>query len=286
MKDGLTFEIWDVFTDRPFAGNPLAIVDTDGDLSTAQMQAIARQFNLSETIFLMPPRDAANTARARIFFPVGEIPFAGHPTIGAALCLAERSGAGRIVLEEEAGLVPVTIADGQAQFTAPVLPVPQGGPIDPTLCARALGIADDLIGPDRPGAFAGGPAFVYVPVHNRAALSAAAPREPEWSSLMEVAGVDSALVYDPDLNARMFSPTGGIPEDPATGSACAILAGQMLANGRLPEGLTRRTILQGEDMGRPSRIGFEAEVADGKLVAVRISGTAVPVASGRIRIPG
>ena len=117
----LTFHIWDVFTDRPFAGNPLAIVEDAGMLSDAQMRIIARQFNLSETIFLMPPRDPANTARAHIFFPTAEIPFAGHPTIGAALFLAQ-DGSNHLTLEEEAGPVPVHIEDGVARLTAPVLP--------------------------------------------------------------------------------------------------------------------------------------------------------------------
>ncbi|MFO6464435.1 PhzF family phenazine biosynthesis protein [Jannaschia sp. KMU-145] len=285
MPDTLPFQIWDVFTDTPFTGNPLAIVESDGSLSTAQMQTLARQFNLSETIVLMPPRDPAHTARARIFFPTAEIPFAGHPTIGAALYRAARDGLEAVTLEEEAGLVPVTITEGTAQFTAPVLPAPHGGPIDPDLCAAALGLDPDRIGPHAPGVFAGGPAFLYVPVRDRTALAAAGPQEPAWSSLMEACGVDSAWLYDPDLNARMFSPTAGIPEDPATGSASAILAAQLLANGALSEGTTRHTIRQGADMGRPSEIGFEADVVEGAITAVRIAGRAVPVAEGRIRIP-
>jgi trans-2,3-dihydro-3-hydroxyanthranilate isomerase len=285
MQTDLPFQVWDVFTDTPFAGNPLAIVETDGDLSAAQMRRLARQFNLSETIFLMPPRDRANTARARIFFPTAEIPFAGHPTVGAALFLAGRHGLEQVVLEEEAGLVPVTIDGEMAQFTAPLLPRAHGGPVDPALCAEAVGLAPGDIGPHRPGAFEGGPAFVYLPVRSRAALSAARPSEPGWSRLMAVCGVDAAWLYDPDLNARMFSPGAGIPEDPATGSAAAILAAQLLANGALPNGTTRRTVIQGEDMGRRSVIGFEADVADGALAAIRVAGRAVPVAEGRIRIP-
>ncbi|TFL19843.1 PhzF family phenazine biosynthesis protein [Jannaschia formosa] len=281
----LPFQVWDVFTDTPFAGNPLAIVETDGNLTTAQMQVLARQFNLSETIFLMPPRDPAHTARARIFFPTAEIPFAGHPTVGAALFLAKRHGLARVVLEEEAGRVPVTVTDGAAQFTAPVLPAPHGGPLDPTLCAEALGLPPEAIGPHRPGAFTGGPAFAYIPVRDRAALAAARPREPGWSALMKAAEADSAWLYDPALNARMFAPTAGIPEDPATGSASAILAAQLLANGALPEGTTRLAIVQGQDMGRRSEIGFEADVSGGRITAVRISGRAVPVSEGRIRIP-
>ncbi|MGB3555149.1 MAG: PhzF family phenazine biosynthesis protein [Jannaschia sp.] len=284
MTDTLPFHVWDVFTDTPFTGNPLAIVETDGSLMSAQMQIIARQFNLSETIFLMPPRDSANTARARIFFPTAEIPFAGHPTIGAALFLARRNGHRDIVLEEEAGNVPVSIADGTATFTTPVLPKRHGGVLEAELCAAALGLKPSDIGPHWPGAFAGGPAFAYIPVRDRATLSRAGPQEPAWSRLMAAADVDSAWLYDPDFNARMFSPTAGIPEDPATGSACAILAAQLLANGALTDGKTRLSIRQGEDMGRLSRIGFEAEVAGNAIRAIRILGQAVPVAEGRIRI--
>ncbi|SFJ05110.1 PhzF family phenazine biosynthesis protein [Jannaschia pohangensis] len=282
----LTFHVWDVFTDRPFAGNPLAIVEGADDLSDGQMLTLARQFNLSETIFLMAPRNAAHTARARIFFPTAEISFAGHPTSGAALFLAAQHGLTDITLEEEAGLVPVRVTDGTAQFTAPVIPHPHGGTLDPDLCARAIGLTSSGLGPHRPGAFAGGPAFVYLPVRDRKTLARARPVEPHWSDLMQSANVDSAWVYDPDLNARMFSPTAGIPEDPATGSASAILAAQLLANAALPEGTTTLTLHQGEDMGRPSTIWFEADVAGGRIKAVRIAGQAVPVAMGKIRIPG
>ncbi|MEM7488223.1 MAG: PhzF family phenazine biosynthesis protein [Pseudomonadota bacterium] len=284
--DTLPFQVWDVFTDAPFTGNPLAIVEDAGALTTAQMQIIARQFNLSETIFLMPPRDPSNTARARIFFPTAEIPFAGHPTVGAALFLAHRDGLDDVRLEEEAGLIAVRVRDGQAQFAAPVPPAPHGDPVTADLCARAVGLAEADIGPHDPGAFAGGPAFVYIPLRSRDALRRAKPTEPGWSALMDVAQVDAGFLYDPDLNARMFSPTAGIPEDPATGSACAILAAQLLANGALSEGTTTREIAQGHDMGRPSRIGFEADVAGGTLTEVRIAGRAVPVSEGRIRIPG
>ena len=279
------FGTWDVFTDTPFTGNPLAIVDSDGTLTTAQMQVIAREFNLSETIFLMPPVDPSNTARARIFFPTSEIPFAGHPTIGAALFLASRSGASRIVLEEEAGLVPVTITGNRAQFTAPVVPMPLGQKVDPVLCANALGLPRNEIGPHAPQVHCGGPAFLFVPVIDRNALARAQPREPVWTALMETCDVDSAWLYDPDLNARMFSPTAGIPEDPATGSASAILASQLLANGEIGNGTAHRTIRQGEDMGRPSTIFFEVDVDGDVIHGVRIAGDAVPIGSGTIRIP-
>ena len=290
----LEFHVYDVFTDRPFSGNPLAIVTGADDLSTAQMQVIARQFNLSETIFVMAPRDAANTARVRIFFPTAEIPFAGHPTIGCALHLAAGQD-GQILLEEEAGLVPVEIRGGQAEFTAPKLPVSHGGTVgaegvDTGLIARALDLPDAAIGFDghRPGAWQGGPAFLFVPVANLDALAAARPIEPHWSQVTTQAQVDSAYLYTSEADgyrARMFSPMAGIPEDPATGSASAILAAQLLASGALADGENRIGLRQGIEMGRPSRIGLTAIVARGELREIRVSGTAVPVAEGRIRIP-
>lgn len=290
----LEFHVYDVFTDRPFSGNPLAVVTGADDLSAAQMQVIARQFNLSETIFVMAPRDPANTARVRIFFPTAEIPFAGHPTIGCALHLADGRD-GQILLEEEAGLVPVKIRGGQAEFIAPRLPVPHGGAVgaeglDAGLIARALDLADAAIGFDghRPAAWQGGPAFLFVPVADLAALAAARPIEPYWSGAMAQAQVDSAYLYTGEgdgYRARMFSPTAGIPEDPATGSASAILAAQLLASGALADGENRINLRQGVEMGRPSRIGLSAIVERGQLREARISGTAVPVAEGRIRIP-
>jgi trans-2,3-dihydro-3-hydroxyanthranilate isomerase len=284
----LPFHVFDVFTDTPFTGNPLAIVEEADGLSTAQMQIIAREFNLSETIFVMAPADPANTARVRIFFPTAEIPFAGHPTIGCALHLAAARGLSELVLEEEAGLVPVTIRDGRAEFTAPVLPESLGGPVDADLAARAVGLEAVGFGSHRPAAWIGGPGFVYLPVPDRATLSRARTVEPHWSTLMAVCGVDSGYLYCPaegGYAARMFSPTAGIPEDPATGSASAILAAQLLASGALPDGKTTLQLWQGGDMGRPSEIGFSAYVTNKLLTAVRISGQAVLISKGQMRVP-
>lgn len=285
----LDFHIYDVFTDRPFAGNPLAVVMGADGLSTAQMQIIARQFNLSETIFVMAPRDPAHSARARIFFPTAEIPFAGHPTIGCALHLSRIHG-NRITLEEEAGLVPVTIRDGLAEFVAPKLPVPHEGQAEPALIAAALGLKPTEIGFDRhqPAIWQAGPAFLYAPVGTLAALARARPIEPHWSQLMTAARVDSAYLYTRDADgyrARMFSPTAGIPEDPATGSASAILSAQLLAADELTEGANTIALQQGIEMGRPSRIGLTAVMRDGALAELRISGRAAKVATGQITIP-
>lgn len=290
----LTFHIYDVFTDTPFTGNPLAIVEGADALSDAQMQTIARQFNLSETIFVQRPADARHAARVRIFFPTAEIPFAGHPTIGCALHLSrDIAGDTALVLEEEAGLVPVTITgagkDRMAEFTAPKRPVRHAPTPDAALIAAALDLPVDALGPHDAGVFQGGPAFLYLPVRDLAALGAARPIEPHWSALMAAAGVDSGYVYAPDgpgrYRARMFSPTHGIPEDPATGSATAIFSGQLLANDALSDGTNSVTLAQGVEMGRPSVLRLGIDVGDGQVRAARVAGQAVPVASGQIRVP-
>ena len=293
----IAFHTLDVFTETPFAGNPLAVVLGADGLSTAQMQTIAREFNLSETIFVMAPRDPAHSARVRIFFPTAEIPFAGHPTIGCAILLAEEVHQGdfstTITLEEEAGLVPVTVSrqGGRvvAELTAPVLPYPAGGTPDAALLAAALDLAPEDLGPQAPGVHEGGPRFLYAPLASLDALARARVVEPHWSRLMAAHGVDSAYLYAKgagcDYRARMYSPTAGIPEDPATGSASALLAAQLLANGAVPDGTTRLTLHQGVEMGRPSILQLTIEAAGGALTAVRIAGSAVRIGEGQLRLP-
>ncbi len=302
MAAMLPFYVYDVFTDRPYAGNPLAIVEEADRLEGARMQAIARQFNLSETIFVMRPDDPAHTARVRIFFPTAEIPFAGHPTLGCALHLfAARAAAGEreaeLVLEAPAGLVPVRVASRrgglEGMFAAPVLPASHPGEVPGGLVAEALGLAaDDLVLPGHaPALRAGGPAFLFVPLRDLSVLGRARPAEPAWSRLMKAGGVEAAWLYTPghgpaaDWRARMFAPGAGIPEDPATGSATAIFAGQLHAAGALGEGTTRLVVCQGVEMGRPARLVLEADVAGGELVEVRVGGGAVKVAEGRIAPP-
>jgi trans-2,3-dihydro-3-hydroxyanthranilate isomerase len=301
----LEFHTCDVFTDRAFAGNPLAIVLGADALTPRQMQTLAREFNLSETIFVQAPANPAHTARVRIFFPTAEIPFAGHPTIGCAIHLAKAMGDGdfdrSLVLEEEAGLVPVRVrrqgTEVKAEFLAPVIPhavtdAPDlARALDPARLAAALGLTttDIGFGTHQPGLWQGGPRFLYAPVASLDALSRARPQEPVWSEQMRAAGVDSIYLYTrgvgSDYQARMYSPTAGIPEDPATGSASAILAGQLLASGALDHGATRLTLHQGVEMGRPSVIGLTAVVSGGRLTEVRIAGGAVPVSQGRVRVP-
>lgn len=296
----LDFRTLDVFTDAPFSGNPLAVVLGADGLTTAQMQTIAREFNLSETIFVMAPRDPAHTGRVRIFFPTAEIPFAGHPTVGCAILLATTAaGPGdftqNLVLEEEAGLVPVTVTRRgdrvEAEFAAPVLPHATTGKVLADLIAPALGLddADIGFGAHRPAVWQGGPAFLYVPVGSLAALGRARPIQPHWDRLLSAAGVDSAYLYTPGTDcafrARMFSPTAGIPEDPATGSASAILAAQLQVSGTLTGVEDRFHLRQGVEMGRPSDIHLTVRQTGGQIAQVLIRGAAVPVAHGRIAIP-
>ncbi len=300
----LPFHTYDVFTNRRFGGNPLAIVEEADALSTEQMQTIAREFNLSETIFIRKPKDPANTASVRIFFPTAEIPFAGHPTVGCAIHLAAKkykpgcSFETTIRLEEVAGLVPVKVSRigdvPRAQFTAPV--TPHAADVTPPPAediARALGLssADIGFGGHRPGVFRGGPAFLYVPLASREALANARVIEPHWSQVFSGLGTRMAYMYTRGgegagtaFRARAFAPLDGIPEDPATGSATAILAAQLLAAEGLGDGTHRWTLEQGYEMGRPSDLWLEADVAAARLVAVRVAGQAVQIMSGVLEV--
>jgi trans-2,3-dihydro-3-hydroxyanthranilate isomerase len=300
----LTFHTLDVFTNRRFGGNPLAVVLGADALSTEQMQSITREFNLSETIFVMRPENPANTAKVRIFFPGGEMPFAGHPTVGCAVLLAElkyKAGCSfetEIRLEENAGLVPVKVSrigdHPRAQFTAPVVPFAVDVPLPSAdLVAKALSLEPEDIAFDNHAmrVHQGGPRFFHVPVKTRAALARCVVAEPHWSEMITALGVDNAHVYTrggdnpkTHFRARMFAPTGGIPEDPATGSATALLAAQLLKAESLKDGTHKWQLEQGYEMGRPSDLFLEADVARGALKAVRVAGQAVKVMQGTLEI--
>jgi trans-2,3-dihydro-3-hydroxyanthranilate isomerase len=300
----LPFTTYDVFTTRRFGGNPLAIVEEADGLSTAEMQTIAREFNLSETIFVLKPKDAANTASVRIFFPTAEIPFAGHPTVGCAIHLAAKkykpgcSFETKIRLEEVAGLVPVKVSRigdvPRAQFTAPVTPFAvDHRPPSAEEAARALSLdaADIGFAGHRLGYFQGGPRFLYIPLRSREALARAKPLEPHWTAMLKPVGCQMGYLYvaggdDPatSYRGRMFAPETGTHEDPATGSATAILAAQLLAAEKLADGTHRWKLEQGYEMGRPSDLWLEADVASAKLVAVRVAGQAVQIMSGVLEL--
>jgi trans-2,3-dihydro-3-hydroxyanthranilate isomerase len=296
------YAIWDVFTARPLAGNPLAVVLDSGGLSGEDMQAIAREFNLSETVFVMPPRLAAHTAYIRIFTPMTELPFAGHPTIGTAIQLAGERISGPaadcdalIVLEEEIGSVRVGVAGRHghapyAEFDVPKLPAPLGVPSHDDRIAAALGLAPHEIGfaNHRPTQYEAGPAFTFVPLRDLETIGRAQPVMPHWDEAFGAAGGKAFLYcretiqHNASFHARMFAPTTGVPEDPATGSAVAAFSAAIHRFDQLPEGTSEYVIEQGIEMGRPSEIKLEVEVAGRQLKRVRIGGYACLVMRGKL----
>ena len=292
----LNFFVYDVFTDTPYLGNPLAIVESADALSGAQMQTMAREFNLSETIFLLAPAEAPEMP-VRIFTPDHEMPFAGHPTVGSAVHLASHERYGDfdtvVHLKEEAGDVPVHVVRAgdhlMARFQAPVHPGTEPLPLSAAELAKAFGLPPEALGPHRPHITTGGHPFVHIQLRDRAALSAAEVNGPAFAHLAETAGTGSVYLYAPgdevDYEARMFAPLGSIGEDPATGSATALLSAQLLANGVLCEGETTFHLCQGRDMGRKSDLQLTVEVSDGAIDAVHVGGSAVLVSSGQIAPP-
>lgn len=295
------FHTLDVFTDTPYAGNALAVVpDADG-LGGEDMQRIAREFNLSETVFILPPENTAHSARVRIFTPGRELPFAGHPTVGTAILLAlQKAGDidheedAIIVLEEGVGPVRVGVrlmpgVAPFAEFDVPMLPEdgPAAAPND--RLAAALGLAPNDIGFENhtPTQYSAGVPFTFVPVHDLDAISRAAPQIQHWREAFGDHDHPNAFVYcrqtvhkDAAFHARMFAPLMGIPEDPATGAAVAAFAGVVFRFDEPPDGIHPGVVEQGYEMGRASNIFQELEVAGGKLSKVRIGGHAVPVSEG------
>ncbi|MGE0499323.1 MAG: PhzF family phenazine biosynthesis protein [Rhizobiaceae bacterium] len=290
------YAVYDVFTAKPLEGNPLAVVFDAGGLDTAAMQAIAGEFNLSETIFVLPPDEAAHRARIRIFTPRHELPFAGHPTVGGAVALAERDGReGAFVLEETVGPVPCVVSrlDGAAFATFTLPRLSQRLPFieDNGKVAAALGLDASDIG------FAGhavelwsaGVPYVLVPVADLAAAGRSRLDERQWTAMTGAVEALSpaAFVYcrggtlpGSAFHARMFASHLGIPEDPATGSAVAALSGALAAHERPADGTTRWSIEQGVEMGRASVIRLEVDMVAGNIKAGRIGGHAVKVAEG------
>lgn len=300
----LRFYTLDVFTRQRFAGNPLAVVLEADGLSDALLQVIAREFNLSETVFVVEPQDAVNTAKLRIFTPDRELAFAGHPTIGAAALIAHLRAPDMIkgrelslVLEE--GVGPVTCAVWQdkasllrARFELPQEPVQGEAALDLSKIAAALGLeADDIgFGAHVPGLWSAGNPLVFVPVREADLLARLEPARGPWDAAFGAAR-GLAYIYAPDAasdvpgyKARMFFTTPELREDPATGSAAAAFAGVMMRFERWPDGAHLVRITQGEHMGRTSEIIVGLEIEGGALTGASISGGTVIVSSGEIRL--
>jgi trans-2,3-dihydro-3-hydroxyanthranilate isomerase len=300
MTSGIPFYTADVFTGEMFGGNQLAVFPAAGGLDAQLMQAIARELNLAETVFVFPPDDPAHTRKLRIFTPGMELPFAGHPTLGTAFVLASLAevtlddAITSIVFEEGVGPIPVTIrVEGglptYCELTAARLP--EFGPAPPPLdeIAAVLSLRPDEIRTDdfSPRGASCGVPFFLVPVRDAGALARARPELSVWERsfsgwwaphlypFVETAGREGA-----DIRARMFAPALGIAEDPATGAAAAALAGYLAAT-RPPEtGTLRWVVDQGIEMGRPSRLHVECDRDGDRVMAVRVGGSAVMVAEG------
>lgn len=278
----------DVFTDRRFGGNPLAVFPDARGLSDAEMQALAAEFNLSETTFVLPPEDPANTARVRIFHRTAEMPFAGHPNVGTGFVLADRAVGGILRFEQIAGLVEVRLApDGQGATISAPQPLRIGATLPPELAAACAGIApNEVLTARHPPTLAsdGGNHRLLVEV-TPAGLAAAAPDAAAFRRALaahpaELRGLLSLYLYRREgegVRARMFAPITGTPEDPATGSAATPLAGFLLHLSGGDE--ARLDVVQGVEMGRPSLLRTTARRGrDG--IRATVGGGCVPVLRG------
>jgi len=294
----------DVFTDRRFAGNPLAVFPDASGIDPALMPAIACEFNLSETVFVLPPDDPRHTRRARIFTPGSELPFAGHPTVGTGWLLAHlglvplRGDRTDLVLEEGVGPVRVAVfaENGRpVRSELGVAKLPERAPAAPPPAdlAALLGLgADDLAtAPHAPEGWSCGTPFLFVPLRDRSAVARARLRADVWERA--VSGGDTAGVFifaaDPelagsDLRARMFAPNLGVGEDPATGSAVSALAGYLAARDETRDGTRRWVIEQGFEMGRPSILELSVDRKAGAIIDVRVGGPTVFVSEGEMEV--
>jgi trans-2,3-dihydro-3-hydroxyanthranilate isomerase len=284
---GVAYEIVDVFTDRPFAGNPLAVVYGAEDLAADQMHALAREFNLSETVFVLPPTSSAATYRVRIFTPEAEIPFAGHPSVGAAVTSMRRGlfPAGDVVQECGTGLLPITVTpQGAATLTVETPKLGPPLPVEPFLAVTGLA-AGDHAGP-APRLAGCGLDWVLFPVRREAlahiVIDARAAAEHGITDL-------SVVSWDPaaaEAHARVFIPGSAVPEDPATGSAALALGVWLVASELLPgDGTSSYRVHQGIEMKRPSRLDCTVTASAGTAVSATVAGHVWPVATGQIAVP-
>lgn len=295
----------DVFTDHTFGGNPLAVFPDASSIAPELMLPITREFNYSETTFVLPPANPAHAARVRIFTPGGELQFAGHPTVGTAHVLASigavrLSGDNtRIVLEEGVGPVPVTIRSSGgvptfAQLSVAKLPEVTPGPATPAALAEMLSLSpSDLAGPAMlPEAVSCGTPFLFVPLRDMDAVARARVNPDRWERTLGGYVTDKVFLFamggeraGSQVRARMFAPGIGVPEDPATGSAAVGLGGYLAARDSRADGTLTWRVEQGFEMGRPSLLDVEVDKAGGKITAVRVGGETQIVCEGTFRLP-
>ena len=294
----------DVFTDRAFGGNPLGVVLDAGGLSTEQMQAVAREFNYSETTFVLPPADPAHDAQVRIFTVNREIPFAGHPNVGTAFVLATLAAKppARLLFEEGAGLVPVEIVTEQGkvastEFAAPQ-PLKRMSQLSVEQAAACLSLKAGDIKTDRhaPQIISVGLSFLAVEVNSREALRRAKPDAAAFAKTFPCDGSDAVYFYTRDvpsgekpcdLQARMFHPgVSGLSEDPATGSATAAAAALLADLDDTRDGELKLKIGQGFDMGRPSLLLTRVRKQNGAVASIHVGGGSVKIMEGTFWLEG
>ena len=296
----LSFVTADVFTGTRFGGNQLAVVLDARGVSDADMLAIAREFNFSETTFVLPSADKRHARRVRIFTPGRELPFAGHPTVGTAHVLAAvgeiplTGDETHIVLEEGVGPVPVRILarNGEPVFVElQSAKLPEIGPPPPSRheLAAVLSVEEEdlLDGAFAPQAVSCGVPFLFVPMRNRDAIGRSRINLEKWEKTLASYWAPDVFVFamdperpDSDVRARMFGPGVKVAEDPATGSACVALAGYLGARNPARDGTFKWVVEQGFEMGRPSILHTEAEKKNGAVTALRVGGETVIVMKG------
>jgi trans-2,3-dihydro-3-hydroxyanthranilate isomerase len=304
----------DVFTDVPFGGNQLAVLPKAERITSEQMLQVAREFNFSETVFVLPPETATGTRRLRIFTPGGELPFAGHPTIGTAFVLAStgeiplEGDETRIIFEEGVGPVPVLIRSEKgkpvfAQLTAAKIPEKGPATTDAGVLADVLSLEPSDILYDStftPEAVTAGLRFLFVPLRSLDALGRARVRQDVWERTLKDSWAPEIYVFVEDedsakrggmragdgvVRSRMFAPMLGVSEDPATGAAAAAFGGYLAWRSTMRDGMLKWVIHQGVEMGRPSRLEVETDVVGGQVQAVRVGGASVLVSSGTLYYP-
>ncbi len=294
----------DVFTDSTFGGNPLAVITDARGLSGEQMQRIAREFNYAETTFVLPPEAAGAVKRVRIFTPMAEVPFAGHPNVGTAVVLAQSGDLGpvedgsAIVFDELAGPVPITLKAEKGVIVGAELTAPKTDGMGPELAvseaAAILNLPESQIRTARhqPRVVSAGLAFLLVELTDLAALAAAKADADRLAAQERLHDFNGVFLYAaepsaaaPDFRARMFAPSHGVAEDPVTGSANAAL-GLLLASGdERQEATLAWSVHQGVEMGRPGRADITVERRQGKVAEIRVAGRAVVVCRGEIEVP-
>ena len=294
----------DVFTDRAFGGNQLAVFPDAAAVPAERMQDIAREFNFSETVFVLPPENPAHARKVRIFTPGAELPFAGHPTVGTAHLLATTGavptveGNNAFVLEEGVGpiRVNVEVRGGKVKFSqlsAAKLPGRLSRGAETPAIAAALSLTESEFLEDGvgPATYSCGVPFTFARLRDINAVGRAKLNQAAWDQGLTPLGINEIFFFadggelaGSDVHARMFAPGFGIPEDPATGSAVAALAGYLMALQNPATGTAKWTVEQGVEMGRPSLLYLEADIGNGAISAVRVGGQSVIVTEGVMEI--